>query len=426
MPIAVKMPKGSDTMTEGVLAAWRVQPGNPVKEGDNIADIETDKAVMPVECFDVGTMAAHVVAEGQTAAVGAVIALLAGPGEDWQTVAKSAGQASAAPTAPPPPAKGTADAPSSDAPTAPTAPAAPGAPAEAPAEPGRLRASPLARKIAREAGIDLAGVAGSGPQGRIVQADVLAARAAQPTGKSAPTPTPAAPAPRSAPAADTVVKLAGVRAVIARRLLESKTTIPHFYVEMDLDAAGLIAARDALKAALPDQKFTYNDFVVKAVALCLRKHPALNGSFQGDKIIHYGRVDVGMGVAIDGGLVVPVIRSADQLSLGQIAAESRRLVDRAKTRALKPEEMTGSTFTISNMGMFGVSRFSAIVNPPEAGILAVGAIREEPVVRAGAVVPGARMAVTLSADHRVVDGAAAAMFLADLRRLLEHPMAMIV
>lgn len=400
MPIHIKMPKLSDTMVEGILASWKKKPGEAVQSGDILGEVETDKAVMPIENFEEGVLAKQVVVEGETVPVGAVIAVIATSGEDWQVVAKQeVTSAPPTPKAPPPSAK-----PSAAAHTAAV----------------RVKASPLAKKMAAQEGVDLSVVPGSGPGGRITQKDL---QKALETRKSSP--STGAPAV-FAPLADIVTNVSGVRATIAKRLLESKTGIPHFYAEVDIFADKLTAARAALKAALPDEKITVNDFILRACALALRKHPVVNSSWREGKIVQHGAVNVGMGIAVEAGLLVAVLRDADRLTLRQVAGESRQLTAAARARTLTPAQMTGGTFTISNMGMLGITRFTAIINPPEAAILAVGTIRDEPVVRNDQVVPGQRMSLTLSADHRVVDGSDAAAFLHTLRTLLEEPLLTLV
>lgn len=417
MAVEIKMPKLSDTMTEGTLVSWLLKPGDAVKPGDSLGEVETDKATMPIELFANGTVAVLDLKEGQTVKVGARIAVIAEPGEDWQKLGQAGnGAAAASPSSPPQPASASAGKVTAPAANTGTAPATPPA---ARAEGDRVKVSPLAKKVAEHAGVDLSSLTGSGPNGRIVKADVEAAISApRVAAAAAQLPAPAA--------ADVEVKLTGLRKKIAERLQLSKQTIPHFYVEMEVDCAALVAFREQLKSALPDVKVTFNDLVIKACALTLRKMPEVNSSWAGDKILQRGSVDVGFGVAIDGGLVVPVVRRADQLSLSAIGKSARELIDKAKSRKLTPDEMTGSTFTISNMGMMGVTRFNAIVNPPESAILAVGAIREEPVARGGKIEVGQRMSLTLSADHRVIDGSAAAGFLGEVRRLLQEPLALVV
>jgi pyruvate dehydrogenase E2 component (dihydrolipoamide acetyltransferase) len=420
MAIKIDMPKLSDTMQEGVIAKWNVKEGDTVKSGDIIAEVETDKATMDVEVFDSGTILKIFAKEGESVPLGGLLTIIGKPGED---ISQFTG--GSAPTA------------STPAPAKAAAPEQASAPAkqEATFDPilgdlassstdARIKASPLARKMAAEQGIDLGKVKGSGPEGRIVRKDVETA----PAGGSAPSVTPAVQAPVFIPAptgADEEVRITQMRKTIARRLAESKFTSPHFYETIDIDMKHAVAAREQLNA-ISDVKLSYNDLVVKACAVALRRHPKINSSWLGEVIRINGGVHVAVAVAVEDGLLTPVIRNADQKGLRQISLETKDLATRARDKKLQPEEWEGSTFTISNLGMYGIEEFTAIINPPNAAILAVGSIRDVPVVENNQVVPGKRMKVTLSSDHRVVDGASAAEFLSTLRHLLENPSSMLL
>jgi len=442
----VFMPRLSDTMTEGTVSTWTKGVGDRIEKGDVIAEIETDKATMELEAYDAGVLEQILVGVGTTVPIGEVIAVI-GDGSGAAAAAAPA-TASATPAAP------ATTEPEPVAPSAPVPSASNGTPPPSTNGTHPL-ASPLARSIARDAGLDLATVAGSGPGGRIVRADVQHAIAALGS-PAAPGPQTAAPAAVVAPSAvaapaaavpvpaapvvqlptgpdDEEIALNNVRRITARRLVESMQQAPHFYLTSVVAADELVAARarineglTALAAARSDEaatKVSVNDIVVKAVAAALRAHPEVNVSFGGDKLIRHHRIHVGVAVALPDGLIVPVIRDADTKTVTQISAETRDLATRARSGKLKPDEFTGSTFSVSNLGMFGVDQFTAVINPPEAAILAVGATKQEPVVRDGEVVVGYTMAITLSVDHRALDGATGAKFLADLTALLENPLA---
>jgi pyruvate dehydrogenase E2 component (dihydrolipoamide acetyltransferase) len=448
MAIPVEMPKMSDTMEEGVLVAWLAEEGDAVSPGDVIAQVETDKATMDLEVYDEGVLLKKMIEEGDAVPIGALIAVLGKEGEDIADVlAKyegSGGDGAAAPAEEP-------EAPEAEAEEATPEPAAEGDGAAPRAEPskgkaapveadGRVKASPLARKLATEHGIELGDVDGSGPEGRIIKRDIEAllggeAPVAAPVEEPRPAPAPAEPAyqrPAEVVAAEPSelyesVPLSQMRKAISRRLAQSKYTAPHFYLTVDLDVETLVAFRQQLNALAEAQerpKVSFNDLVTKACALALRRHPEVNSSYleKEGEIRRYEQVHIGVAVAIDEGLITPVIRNADQKGLGQIAEETRTLAERARTRKLQPQEFEGSTFTTSNLGMFGIEEFTAIINPPNACILAIGAVRDVPVVKEEEVVPGKRMKVTLSCDHRVVDGALGAQYLATLRQYLEEPM----
>jgi pyruvate dehydrogenase E2 component (dihydrolipoamide acetyltransferase) len=469
MPINITMPALSPTMEEGNLAKWLVKEGDKVSPGDVIAEIETDKATMEVEAVDEGTVAKIVVPEGtEGVKVNALIAVLAGEGEDAGAAAKAGGsekKQEKAPISPPvgemsaKPTEGGAVPPSS--PTkgngkegSPVAPPS-GLPAISPTR-GEIRqspndrvfASPLARRIALDAGLDIAGVKGSGPHGRVVRADVEAAVASG--GKAAP----AAKAPSAAPAPavkamsdDTVLKLFeegsyelvphdNMRKTIARRLVEAKSTIPHFYLTLDCEIDALLKLRGEINAAapvlktekgeVPAYKVSVNDMVIKAMALALRDVPAANASWTEGAMVRHKHADVGVAVSIPGGLITPIVRRAEEKTLSVIANEMKDLAGRARNKKLKPEEYQGGTTAVSNLGMFGIKDFSAVINPPHATILAVGAGEERAVVRNGEIKIATIMSVTLSTDHRVVDGALGAELLAAFKRYIENPMGMLV
>jgi len=378
----ITMPRLSDTMEEGTLAAWLKQPGEQVHRGDLLAEIETDKATMELESFEEGVLERILVQEGETVPIGQPIAVI-GSGDG---------------AAPPPPA-----------------PVAPAPPTGTP-----VKASPMARAIARDQGIDLSTVTGSGPGGRVVKADVEAVAA-----PAAPAPAAPAPAPAKPAAADVEeVPLSGMRKTVARRLVESMQSAPHFYLTIQVDVDALLELRAELNRRLADEgtKLSVNDLLVKACAVTLRAHPDINVSWGGDKLLRHRRVHVGIAVAVEGGLIVPVVRDADQKSVSQISREAKALIERARAGKLRPDEFTGGTFTISNLGMFGIDQFTAVINPPEAAILAVGATTSEPVVHDGRLGTRQRMKLTMSIDHRAVDGATGAQFLAGLKAVLEEPL----
>lgn len=406
----VKMPKLSDTMTEGVVSKWHKKVGDKVKSGDLLAEIETDKATMDFESFQDGYLLYIGVEEGKGAAVDSILAILGKEGEDYQSLLSAA--PAPAVEAPAPSVAASASPAPAPAPT----PAA--APAPVASSDNRLKASPLAKKIASEMGIDLHSVSGSGDGGRIVKRDV------ENFSSSAPAPKVPAFVP-SGQESFTEVPVTQMRKVIARRLAESKFSAPHFYLTVEIDMDNAIAARSAINAS-GDVKVSYNDLVVKASAMALRKHPAINSAWLGDKIRINHHVHIGVAISVEDGLLVPVVRFADQKGLQQISAEVKDYAGRAKTKKLQPADWEGNTFTISNLGMFDIDEFTAIINPPDACILAVGSIQQKPVVKNGAVVPGNIMKLTLSCDHRVVDGVAGAEFLKTLKSYLENPVMMLV
>jgi pyruvate dehydrogenase E2 component (dihydrolipoamide acetyltransferase) len=411
----VRMPKLSDTMTEGVVSAWHKKVGDKVKSGEVLAEIETDKATMEFESFTDGVLLHIGVEKGKAAAVDSVLAVLGKEGEDITALLAEAAQAApvvaetpAAP-APAPVAEAPKPAPA-PAPTPATAPR-PAAPAVAsvPASNGRVFASPLARRLAEEKGIDIARVKGSGPEGRITKRDVEG----HTDGGMA----------WSAPQVEQFeeVAVSQMRKTIARRLAESKFTAPHFYLTLEIDMARAMQVREAVNKQIAPEKISFNDMVIKAAAVALKQHPKVNSSWLGDRIRTNHHVHIGVAVAVEEGLLVPVVRFADGKPLRTIGAEVRDYAKKAKEKKLQPQDWEGNTFTISNLGMFGIEEFTAIINPPDACILAVGGIMEKPVVRNGAIVPGHTMKVTLSCDHRVVDGATGAAFLNTFKQLLEEP-----
>lgn len=411
MAIKIEMPKLSDTMEEGVIAKWNVKEGDTVESGDIIAEVETDKATMEVEAFDPGTILKIMVGEGEAVPLGGIMAIIGEEGEDISGLLEGKDDG------------GSDDSDSDEKEEKKEAKADDSEDEKKPekaektssaSDDGRIKASPLARKMAEDKGIDLKDVDGSGPDGRIIKKDIEEFK---------PSAKPAAASFDSQESED--IKITQMRKTIARRLSESKFTNPHFYETIDIDMEPAMAARAGLNE-VSEVKISFNDIVVKACAAALRKHPDVNSSWLDDVIRKHGDVNIAVAVAIDEGLMTPVITHCDKKNLQQISAETRELAGLARDRKLQPEQMEGSTFTISNLGMFGIEEFTAIINPPNACILAVGAIRDVPVVKGGEVVPGKRMKVTLSSDHRVVDGAKAAQFLNTLRQMLENPLTMLL
>jgi pyruvate dehydrogenase E2 component (dihydrolipoamide acetyltransferase) len=422
MAEVVYMPKLSDTMTEGVVAAWNKKVGDAVQSGEVLAEIETDKATMEFESFYDGVLLHIGVETGKAAPVNSVLAIIGQAGEDITAVLANAaagapGASTAAETPAPAPAPVAASTPN-PAPVA--APVAAPAPAPVATNSDRVFASPLAKKLAAERGIDIQAVGGTGENGRIVKRDV---------DHYVPyTPAANAPAYTAAPAGTvsfTDEPISQMRKTIARRLAESKFTAPHFYLTLDIDMDAAIATRKGLNS-IDGVKVSFNDMVIKAVAMALRKHPAVNSAWMGDFIRRNEHVNIGVAVAVEDGLLVPVVRFADGKGLTQISAEVRDYAQKAKDKKLQPSDWEGNTFTISNLGMFGIESFTAIVNPPDACILAIGGIKEVPVVKNGQVVPGNVMKVTLSCDHRVVDGASGAAFLQTFKTYMEQPAAMLL
>ena len=434
MATKVLMEALSPTMEEGRLVEWKKKEGDTVSAGDVLAEVETDKAVMDLVARAGGTLLKQFVTAGTTVPVAEVVAVIGQPGEEV-AVEKPGGAKAAAPAAKPVPAPAPTPAPAPAAapaaqmaaPAAP-APAPHSAPAPRPSE--RIKASPLARKIASERGVDLALVQGSGPDGRIVIRDLEEARA----GRTAPAATPAAAAAPLVMAPGEAyrdVPLSQIRKTIAKRLVQSIGPVPTFYLTTEVDMERVWEAREALNAGArkgaeaESPKISFNDIVIKAVASALRQHPACNAWWQEDRIRYWNEVHVSMAVAVEDGLITPVIRYTDQKTLRQISLESRDLAARARERRLAPPEYTGGTFSVSNLGMFDIDQFTAVINPPEAGILAVGTIEQKPVVHNGELVPRRRMRVTMSCDHRVIDGATGAAFLRTLKTMLENPLALV-
>lgn len=422
------MPKLSDTMTVGTLVKWLKKEGDVIKTGDMLAEVETDKATMELESYFDGTLLKIFSPAGSQLPIGAALCAIGKPGEKVEAPAPKA-----APAAAPAPAAPVVAAPA-PAPVAVAAPAPapkPAAPAAAPAAPaGRVKISPLARKLAEEKRIDFTRVKGTGPGGRIVRADILAAEKNPPPAAAKPARADAAPAwgyrsvlDKSPVQAESFAPASNMRATIARRLLEAKTTIPHFYLDIEVDAAPLLALREQLNAGLAKDgvKLSVNDFVLKAAAAALRAIPGVNTSWTGTGIQSHSAIHVSFAVAIEDGLITPVIRDTDGKTLFQISAEAKSLGGRAKDKKLQPAEFTGGTFCVSNLGMAGVDRFCAIINPPNAAILAVGATVKKPVVKDDEIVIGQRMTLTLSCDHRVVDGLLGAKFLNAVKAHLESP-----
>ncbi len=422
MAIKIEMPKLSDTMEEGVIAKWNVQEGDKVSAGDIIAEVETDKATMDVEVFDDGTILKIIPGEGDAVSLGGLIAVIGEEGEDISDILEGAGDTVSSETAEASEEK------TNDSEEEKTEEKESTSSAES--DDGRVKASPLAKKIAADKGINLSDVDGSGPDGRIVKKDVESFSPSKGGGLTKPSAT-SSDESKSAPKQtfesleSKEVKISQMRKVIARRLSESKFTNPHFYETIDIDMKAAFAARKAMNDA-NDVRISFNDIVVKACAVALTRHQDINSSWMDDVIMQHGDVNIAVAVAIDEGLMTPVINHADKKGLAQISAETRELAGLARDRKLQPDQMEGSTFTISNLGMFGIEEFTAIINPPNACILAVGAIRDVPVVENGEIVPGKRMKVTLSSDHRVVDGAKAAQFLNTVRNLIENPLSMLL
>jgi pyruvate dehydrogenase E2 component (dihydrolipoamide acetyltransferase) len=431
------MPRLSDTMEEGVLSLWLKHEGDTVSKGDALAEIETDKATMELEAYENGVLEKVLVAEGTTVAIGGRLAVIGDGSGTGASAAEAEAEPAAQTGATPAPTSPTVDATATAGATAP-APSPDSAPAAAPTS-GPVRTSPLARRLAKEHGIDLASVTGTGPGGRIVRADVDAAvaRAGAPQPAGGQPTRAAAPAASAAPVAqrredDEVVPLSAVRRITAERLTASAAA-PQFYLTTLVEADRLLAVRAEVNAGLAARagdgeavKVSVTDLLVRICALVLRQHPEVNASWGGDAILRHRHVNVGVAVAMDDGLIVPVVHDADTATLADIATRTRDLAQRGRTGRLKPDEFSGGTFTISNLGMYGIDHFTAVVNPPEAAILAVGAGTAEPVVRDGEVVVRTIIKLTLTSDHRVLDGATAAAFLRDLKNALENPLGVLV
>lgn len=439
MAETVTMPKLGFDMAEGTLIRWVIQEGDAVQKGAVLAEIETDKATVEVESTYDGVVARHLVAAGDIVPVNTPIAVIAAPGENIEAAETAAPEST--------PQKTTPDA----APTADVPARQPDEPAPTPAAqtegdaslPGGVRASPLARRMASEMRINLRQVPGSGPGGRILKRDVegflsaplqdeaaAKAPAPQPTAapkSSTPALTPLAPLAGSGTPADEVLPLNRLRAAIGRRMVESKQQVPHFYVTREYDVELLMNLRKQVNTMLPnEEKISVNDFIVKAVALALRNFPNLNAAFQGDKIVRFGGIHIGVAVAVENGLLTVVVRDADRKPMRQIAVETKAMSKRAREGKVRPEDIEGSTFSTSNLGMFDVEHFVAIINPPEAGILAIGAAKETPIVKNGELTVGWRMKATISVDHRVSDGAEGARFMQALAAYIEEPLRLLV
>ena len=436
MAETISMPKLGFDMAEGTLVRWVKNEGDEINKGDVLAEIETDKATVEVESSATGVVLKQLVGQGTVVPVSTPIAVIGEKGEDISselsavsgqqaTSEEALAQTSSQPQqAAPAPQKAEAQ--------PPQAKPAPAQEAVPPSD-GRIKASPLARRVAEEKNVNLANIQGTGPGGRIVRRDIEAAME-----RGVPAPTPAAPAPVISAGAplpsfepvsyeDQTIQLSKLRQAIARRMTESTTSVPHFYVTHEFKVDALLDMRKQINDYLPDnEKLSVNDFIIKAVALTLRQFPNLNASYAGDKVLRHGAVNVGVAVSVEGGLLTVVSQDTDQKPLRQISAEVKGMVARAREGKVKPDDIEGSTFSVSNMGMYDVENFSAIINPPEAGILAVGSAREVPVVENGEVKPGWRMKATLSVDHRVSDGAEGARFLQALAGFLENPVRMLV
>jgi pyruvate dehydrogenase E2 component (dihydrolipoamide acetyltransferase) len=420
MAEVVRMPKLSDTMTEGVVAEWHKKIGDQVESGEVLAEIETDKATMEFESFQDGVLLHIGIEKGTTAAVDSILAILGEEGEDISSILEAEKTGGNTPKE-----SLKAEAPVAQKENKPAAPVAEPKPSPAPTtdhkavhsnENGRVKASPLAKALAKEKGIDINAVHGSGDGGRVIKRDV---------DEYTPSASNSFPSASIGVESYTEEPVSQMRKVIASRLAESKFTAPHFYLTLDIDMDNAISSRKTMNAS-GDVKVSFNDMVVKATALALKKNPKVNSSWLGDKIRYNEHVNIGVAVAVPDGLLVPVVRFADTKGFAQIGAEVKDFAERARNKKLQPEDWAGNTFTISNLGMFGIEEFTAIINPPDSCILAVGGIKQVPVVKNGNVVPGNVMKVTLSCDHRVVDGATGAAFLQTLKGFLENPVTMLV
>jgi len=420
MATTVFMEALSPTMEEGRLVKWHKHEGDAVKAGDTLAEVETDKAIMDLQARADGILRQVSAAEGQTVPVGKELAVIVAPGEPLGAGRGTGDERRVAP---------------SPAATAPASSPAPrhSPPAAAAADAAPVKASPLARRMAKESGVDLKLLTGSGPGGRVVRRDLETARArpAATVSASAPVaPVPPPPSPVSVPRTDASyedVPLTQIRKTIAKRLAASLGPVPHYFLTTEVDMERAAEAREALNRDLGDEgRISFNDIVVKAAALALTRHRACNAWFQDDHIRYWNEVHVGVAVAVEDGLITPVIRHADRKSLREIGREAHDLAQRARNRRLRPEEYTGSTFSVSNLGMFDIDQFTAVINPPEAAILAVGSVTQKPVVADGTIVARRRMRLTLGCDHRVIDGATGAVFLQTLKQMLENPLAMLL
>lgn len=409
----ITMPRLSDTMTEGKVAKWQKNVGDTVKEGDILAEIETDKAVQDFESEFNGTLLYQGVAEGDAAEVDKILAIIGPAGTDVSGVVSGGGKKAV------PKAEAKAETKSEEKKES--------APVAASSTGDRVAISPLAKKIAQDKGIDFSGIKGSGENGRIVKKDVENYQpSAQPAAAaSAPKAAPAQPSVAFTPGEDSETPNSQMRNIIAKRLAESKFTAPHYYLTVEINMDKAIEARKEMNS-VPDTKVSFNDMVIKAVAVALRKHPQVNSSWAGDKIVHHGNINVGVAVAVPDGLVVPVLKNTDYMNYNEISAAVKDMAGRAKTKALKANEMEGSTFSVSNLGMFGIETFTSIINQPNSAILSVGAIIEKPIVKNGQIVVGNTMKLSLACDHRVIDGATGAQFLQTLRTYLESPLTLLL
>jgi pyruvate dehydrogenase E2 component (dihydrolipoamide acetyltransferase) len=431
MATKVTMEALSPTMEEGRLVKWLKNEGDTIAKGDVLAEVETDKAVMELTARGDGVLRARLAAEGDTRPVGELLAVIGAKDEDIDAllakVPAKAIKASEAPAPPAPPAK-------ASPPAAPEPPATLATPAAAPVAAAattsgnggdRARSSPLARRLASERGLDVGALHGTGPGGRVIRRDIEAAATAAPS-SAASAPARAASAPRTTAAGDFEdIPLTQIRKTIARRLAESNGPIPTFFLTADFDLTSVRELRTRMIALGDEFKISYNDIILKAVATALSQHPEVNAHWLGDRIRHHHRVHLGMAVAVEDGLITPIIADADQKRISEIARDSRELAKRARERKLAPEEYTGATATVSNLGMFGIDEFTAIINPPEVAIFAIGAVGEVPVVVDGALVVRTRVRITMSCDHRAVDGATGARFMQTLRRLIENPLMLV-
>ena len=409
----ITMPRLSDTMTEGKVAKWQKNVGDTVKEGDILAEIETDKAVQDFESEVNGTLLYQGVAEGDAAEVDKILAIIGPAGTDVSSVVSGGGKKAAAPKA-----EAKTETKSEDKKEE--------APVAASSTGERIAISPLAKKIAEDKGVDFSAIKGSGENGRIVKKDVENYQPSpQPAAASAPKAAPAQPSVAFTPGVDSETVNSQMRNIIAKRLGESKFTAPHYYLTVEINMDKAIEARKEMNA-VPDTKVSFNDMVIKAVAVALRKHPQVNSSWAGDKIIHHGNINVGVAVAVPDGLVVPVLKNTDFMNYNEISAAVKDMAGRAKTKALKANEMEGSTFSVSNLGMFGIETFTSIINQPNSAILSVGAIVEKPIVKNGQIVVGNTMKLSLACDHRVIDGATGAQFLQTLRTYLVSPLSLLL
>jgi pyruvate dehydrogenase E2 component (dihydrolipoamide acetyltransferase) len=433
MATKVIMPKLSPTMEEGQISRWLKKEGDKVSMGEPLAEIDTDKATMEMQALGNGVLRKILINEGQSAPLGQLIAIIGEPNEDIASLLSEAPAKQEAPKQeqakpaepPPPPPQPQAKAAAASATPAPR-PVDNGQPRAASADSGRMIVSPLAARMAAEAGIDLRSLQGSGPGGRIIKRDIEAAISQPKAEPSFPRAVGIGEIPHIGASAYRDEPATEIRKTIARRLVTSLGPVPHFFLTTEIEMDRAAEMRRGINALDPDLKISINDVIIKVAATALVQHPQVNASFQEKFVRYYERADVGVAVAIEDGLITPVVRAADQKSLSQIAAEVRELAERARSRKLKPEEYTGATFSISNLGMFGIDEFTAVINPPEGAILAVGAMSAKPVVRDNEIVVRQMMRVTMSCDHRVIDGATGAKFLQTFKKILENPLYLVV